>query len=45
MSFHVASEGVSAKFAKGEELKTEEDEAELTASSSILGVDGRDIVG
>jgi len=50
MSLHVVSEGVSAfsaKFAKGEELKTEdaEDEIGLTVGSSILGVDGRDMVG
>ena len=50
MSFHVASEGVSAfsaRFAKGEEPKTEgeEDQAEQSAGSSILGVDGRDMVG
>src|SRR5712671_1404488 len=50
MSFHIASKGpsvLSAKFANGEELNTEdiEDEAELTMSSFILGVDGRDMVG
>lgn len=50
MSFHVASEAVSAfseRFAKGDELKTDDsdDEAVSTAGSSIFGVDGRDIVG
>lgn len=50
MSLHVASESASAfseKFAKGEELKTEckEGEAEPSTDSSVLGVDGRDMVG
>lgn len=48
MSLHVASEGASSlKFAKGEELKTEceEGEEKPTTDSSILGVDGRDMVG
>jgi len=47
MSSHVASKGesaFSAKFAKGEELKTEE-KSEPTAGSSVLGVDGRDMFG
>jgi hypothetical protein len=52
MSLHVVSESASAfssKFAKGEELNTEcveeGEAAELTTSSSILGVDGRDMLG
>ena len=52
MSLHVASESAStfsARFAKDEELKTECNEegeaAELTTGSSILGVDGRDMLG
>ncbi len=52
MSFHVASEvasASSARFAKGEELNTEDvEEGEApkrTTGSSILGVDGRDKVG
>ena len=52
MSLHVASESASAfsaRFAKGEELNTEcveeGEAAELTTGSSILGVDGRDMLG
>jgi len=52
MSLHVASEGASefsAKFANGDELNpgcAEEGEAaELKKASSVLGVDGRDMLG
>jgi len=52
MSLHVASESASAfsaRFANGEVLNTEcveEGEAvELTTASSILGVEGRDMLG
>src|SRR6266849_3637910 len=51
MSLHVASESesaFSARFAKDEELKTEcteEGEATELTSSSIPGVDGRDMLG